>query len=434
MARPSALPLTLAALLGLLDLGSAPIRAQPLPPPTAIPLPTVIRHTGRGAVAGATQASPLWTPLVARSLTPLAPAVPGVDGRRHLVYELELLNATRSPASLKAVEVREAGRPERLLASFTGPELLSRLRTLGNSAATDAVIPSDQARLVLINVSLPPAGPLPARLLHRLQVNGSSGPAAAAVGGSAVAVSYDAAPIAVEPQLFVLGPPLRGKGWVAINGCCRPDVGHRSTGLPIDGRLAFAQRFAIDWMRLDGQGRLADGDLTKVANYPSFGAEVIAVADGTVVDVRNDLPEQVPPKLPAPSNVSLATVLGNHVILQVGPEAYAVYAHLQPGSVRVRAGEGVQRGQTLGLLGNSGNSSAPHLHFHLMRGPSLGSDGLPYVIDRFSLAGQIPDNEAEAFYGFKGAWNQALMPSPSPRTNQFPLFFSVLDFPTTPAP
>ncbi len=431
MARPSALPLTFAALVGLLDLGWAPIRAQPLPPPTAIPLPTVIRHTGRGAVAGATLASPLWTPLVARTLTPLAPAVPAVDGRRHLVYELELLNATRSPASLKAVEVREAGRPERLLATFTGPELLSRLRNLGNSGATDAVIPSDQARLVLINVSLPPAGPLPARLLHRLLVNGSSGPAGAATG----AVSYDAAPIAIEPQLFVLGPPVKGKGWVAINGCCRPDVGHRSTGLPVDGRLAFAQRFAIDWMRLDGQGRLADGDVTKVGNYPSFGAEVIAVADGTVVAVRNDLPEQVPPKLPAPSTVSLATVLGNHVILQVGPEAYAVYAHLQPGSVRVRAGEGVQRGQLLGLLGNSGNSSAPHLHFHLMRGPSLGSDGLPYVIDRFSLAGQIPEAEADAFYSFKGTWSMALSPKPSARTNQFPLFLSIADFPETkPAP
>lgn len=430
MARPSALPLTLAAIPGVLLLGSAPIRAQPVPPPTAIPLPTIIRPAGRAVVTEATQGSPLWTPVVARTLTPLAPAVPAVDGRRHLVYELELLNATRTPARLEALEVRDGTRPERLLASFTGPELLARLRTLGNSAATEAMIPFDQARLVLINLSLPPGGPLPARLLHRLRVSGSTGPAP----GKAGAVSYDAAPIAIEPQLFVLGPPLSGKGWVAINGCCRPDVGHRSTGLPIDGRLAFAQRFAIDWMRLDGQGRLANGDLTKVGSYPSFGAEVIAVADGTVVDVSNDLPEQVPPNLPAPSKVSLVTVLGNHVILRVGPEAYAVYAHLQPGSVQVRAGEGVRRGQRLGLLGNSGNSSAPHLHFHLMRGPSLGSDGLPYVIDRFNLAGQIPENEAEAFDGFKGAWNQALVPSPAPRTNQFPLFFSVLDFPATRTP
>ncbi|MCP9917679.1 M23 family metallopeptidase [Cyanobium sp. ATX 6F1] len=430
MARPSARPLTLAALGGLLALGPAPIWAQPMPPPIAIPLPTIIRPTSRGAVAEATQAPPLWTPVVARALTPLAPAVPGVDGQRHLVYELELLNATRSPARLESLEVRDGTRPERVLASFTGPELLPRLRTLGNSAAADPVIPFDQARLVLINLSLPPGGPLPARLLHRLKVSGSTGPAP----GKAGPVSYDAAPIAIEPQLFVLGPPLGGKGWVAINGCCRSDVGHRSTGLPIDGRLAFAQRFAIDWMRLDGQGRLANGDLSKVGSYPSFGAEVIAVADGTVVDVRNDLPEQVPPNLPAPSAVSLATVLGNHVILQVGPEAYAVYAHLQPGSVRVRAGERVRRGQPLGLLGNSGNSSAPHLHFHLMRGPSLGSDGLPYVIDQFQLAGQIPEAQADAFYGFKGAWNQTLLPTPAPRANQFPLFFSVLDFPTTPAP
>lgn len=73
------------------------------------------------------------------------------------------------------------------------------------------------------------------------------------------------------------------------------------------------------------------------------------------VDVRNGLPEQVPQQLPDPSKISLATVLSNHVILQVGPESFALHAHLQPGSAQVRAGQSVKRGQTLGPLGNSGN-------------------------------------------------------------------------------
>lgn len=367
-----------------------------------------------------------WTPLVARTLTP-AVVVPAVDGRRHLVYELEVLNATRSPASLLGVEVLDPAKGEQVLASFQGAELLPRLRTLSNGAAADASVTPDQARLVLVNLTLPEGLPVPPRLLHRLRVSGSTGPAP----GPAAEVRYPAAPLVVELQLAVLGPPLKGRGWVAINGCCRPDVGHRSTALPINGRLAFAQRFAIDWMRLDREGRLAVGDLSRVSSYPSFGAEVIAVADGTVVDVRNDLPEQVPPQLPDPGSVTINTVLGNHVILQVGPEAYALYAHLQPGSVTVRPGQRVKRGQRLGLLGNTGNSSAPHLHFHLMRGPTLGSDGLPYVIDRFTLAGQVPESAEEAFYSFRGSWNGSLRPQPLPQQNRFPLYFSILDFPET---
>jgi hypothetical protein len=94
---------------------------------------------------------------------------------------------------------------------------------------------------------------------------------------------------------------------VAITGGCRPDVGHRSPGLPIDSHLAFAQRFAIDWMRLDREGWIADGDLNRVSSFSSFGAEVIAVAGGTVVDVGNDLPEQILPQLPDPGTATLPT-------------------------------------------------------------------------------------------------------------------------------
>jgi hypothetical protein len=406
MGRVSAFSLT----LGLALVPSLPLAAAPQP--------------------GAT-ASDRWTPVVAEVLTPSAAVVPTVDGLRHLVYELKLLNASRSPANLSAVEVLGGRKGDQILAAFEGPALTARLRTLANGAAADSSIPPDQARLVLVDLTLPQGSPAPARLLHRLRLSGSTGPGP----GPAAELTYKAAPLVIEHQVAILGPPLKGPGWVAINGCCRPDGGHRSTGLPIDGQLAFAQRFAVDWMRLDREGRLAVGDLGRVASYPSFGAEVIAVADGDVVAVRNDQSDQVPPKLPDPSLVSLANALGNFVVLHVGPEAYALYAHLQPGTVQVRAGQRVKRGQSLGLLGNSGNSSAPHLHFHLMSGPSLGSDGLPYVINRFALAGQIPEAEADALFSFKGSWSKNLAPKPSVRSNQLPLSLSIIDFPEAkPAP
>ncbi len=96
--------------------------------------------------------------------------------------------------------------------------------------------------------------------------------------------------------------------------------------------------------------------------------------------------------------MNLDTMAGNFVELDVGSGHYCLYAHLQPGSLKVKAGDHVKRGQVLGLLGNSGNSTEPHLHFHVTDGPSpLGSEGVPYVIDAFELQnGQNPGKRQNA--------------------------------------
>jgi murein DD-endopeptidase MepM/ murein hydrolase activator NlpD len=196
--------------------------------------------------------------------------------------------------------------------------------------------------------------------------------------------------------------------------------------LPINGQLSYAQRYAIDWMRLDAEGRFVRGDPSDVHSYTSYGADVVAVADGTVVAVRNDLEDQVPPNLPDPKTITAQTLLGNHVIQDIGHSFFAFYAHLQKGSVTVAPGDRVTRGRGLGKLGNSGNTSAPHLHFHIMAGASaIGSNGLPYVIDGFALAGQIP---ADAFTGLEGTWTQFLFSSPHTVQRQFPLDLAIVDF------
>jgi len=86
-----------------------------------------------------------------------------------------------------------------------------------------------------------------------------------------------------------------------------------------------------------------------------------------------------------PTNLTIEQADGNHVVLDLGDGRYALYAHFKPGSVRVKAGDRVSRGQVLGEVGTSGNSSEPHLHFHVMDGPSaLASNGLPYRLRSFS--------------------------------------------------
>jgi hypothetical protein len=83
---------------------------------------------------------------------------------------------------------------------------------------------------------------------------------------------------------------------------------------------------------------------------------------------------------------------GNWVSIRIAPRRYLLYAHLVPGSVRVRTGQLVRRGQVIGLLGNSGNTSTPHLHFQVSDRPGFAPvDSLPFVFNRFALLGQITD-------------------------------------------
>ncbi|MFQ4141942.1 M23 family metallopeptidase [Chlorogloeopsis sp. ULAP02] len=372
-----------------------------------------------------TQSNNQWTPLVVSTLMPKTNAVLGVDGKYHVVYELQLSNSNPTTATLKTIEVLDASAPSRVIFTYAGRDLLGRLRTLGNSPASSPDIEFNGTRLFLIDLAFNSRMDLPSRLLHRFNLLGGSSP----VPTPPSPLNYTAAPFTLTPQTPVFGPPLAGKGWVAINGCCAPNVGHRSTGLPIDGQIYFAQRFAIDWMQLDDQGRVVKGDVKNLSNFPSYGADVLAIADGTVVETLNTLSEQIPPSLPDPSTITLENLLGNHVILRLSPNVFALYAHLQKNSVTVKSGERVRRGQVLGKLGNTGNSSAPHLHLHLMSGSSLGSDGLPYVINRFSVAGQIPAEATDAFYELKGDWRKYLLSNPSSRRDQFPLHFTIVDFP-----
>jgi hypothetical protein len=304
--------------------------------------------------------------------------------------------------------------------------LLTQLRTLANTAAGTPEIEFNGTRLFLIHLTFAARAEVPRRLRHHFELLGAASPG----DTTPTSMSYTVAPFDLAPQpLPVLGPPLAGKGWVALNGCCEADGVHRNSAHPVNGRLVFAQRFAIDWMRLDHHGRLVDGDPTDVHSYAAYGADVLAVADGVVVATLNTLDDQLPPRLPDPKTITLENVDGNHVVLNLGHSFFAFYGHLQKGSVTVKPGARVKRGQVLGRLGNSGNSSAPHLHFHIMDGPSvLGSDGLPYVIDRFRLAGQIPAAQFAAADGVTGDWSQGLFTQPSPRRRQFPLDLAIIDF------
>jgi hypothetical protein len=368
-----------------------------------------------------------FTPLIASPLMGNTKPFLGTDGRWHVVYELVLTNTMPTPATLQKLDVFDAQSPSSVIASYKGGELRARLRTLANTAAVSPEIEFNGTRLFLIDLTFDSQGKIPGQLKHHIDVLAASSPGHRQT--TPVPLSYSVAPFDLTQHVPEVGPPLAGNGWVAVNGCCGIGGVHRATGLPVNGRIYFAQRFAIDWMRLDSAGRLVHGDSSRVNNYTSYGAEIMAVADGMVVETLNTLNDQTPGKLPDRKTITLANVDGNHIILDLGDGVFAFYAHMQKDSIRVARGDKVKRGQVLGKLGNTGNTSAPHLHFQLMDGPSaLGSNGVPYVVDGFAFAGQIPLAKFAAATGIEGDWSVGLLSHPNPRHQQFPLDLAIIDF------
>lgn len=369
------------------------------------------------------QASHQRTPLLLELLNPIAEAVMATDNRRQIVYELKLSNASTAVVNLVKIEVLSDDASQVVLGSFSGAALLSRLQTLDGHPATNSDLGASSSRVFMVDLGLNADKEIPKKLVHRIQYL----PQGANKENFAVQ-TYPYNPQPVAASRFVLGPPLAGSGWVAVNGCCAPGFAHRSSSMPLDGTLIFPQRFAIDWMRLDKKGRLFHGDKKQVKDYAGYGAEIFAVADGEVVSTDDSLNDQVPPSLPDPKTITIDNVLGNHVTIHLkNSNAYVMYAHLKKGSVRVKTGDKIKRGHVIGLLGNSGNTSAPHLHLQLLENSTLASNSLAYVFEKFDFQGAIPIEQADAFYSLDGSWKQFIQ-TPIAQQERLPLQLNIIDF------
>ena len=362
-----------------------------------------------------------------------ATPVLGSDGRYRAVYELMLTNTKPVPASLDAVDVLDAADGSKLL-GLEGKDLTDNLRTLDVQPVEDGSLPPNESRLLYITAVFDTEADIPDALDHRIEVKGADNPGATKPSP----LSYKAGRLDLSedpPPAF--SPPLGGRGWIAINGCCGLGHPHRESVQSVNGKLSNSQRFAVDFMRLDDDGRLVEGDTSKNSNFAGYGAPVMAAGDGVVVSTLDEMEDNEPGALPDPAvftELGIVSVDGNHVVIDHGNGVYTFYAHLQKGSIEVEVGDRVRAGDGLGLLGNTGNSSAPHMHFHVMNGPSpLGSEGDPYVFDSFRLAGVADPTEDEFDRAlFEGA---ATFPGrddldPTDHSDEMPLDNAVMDFPS----
>jgi murein DD-endopeptidase len=298
------------------------------------------------------------------------PSPVAIDGHQWLIYELHLTNFSREPLRIQGVEVL-AG--ETRLQSFAGTELAQRMSILAASRAdTRAVQPGERA-IIYLEV---PSNPKSAPRVLRHRVRYLSGRAAAEVEGGEITVR--------ARERRALGPPLRGGPWAAVYAW-EWSRGHRRVFYTLDGRARLPGRFAIDWVRQDERGRTERGDADIVENSLGYGAEVLAVADARVAAVRDGIAESE--RVSANPDHSLDEAAGNYIALDIGDGRFAIYEHLKPGSIRVARGDRVRRGQVLALLGFTGDSTGPHLHFHVADSPMpLSGEGLPYEFDSFRVS------------------------------------------------
>ena len=184
------------------------------------------------------------------------------------------------------------------------------------------------------------------------------------------------------------------------------------------------ETFAIDWMLLH-DGKSFAGDGSQREQYFAFGAEVLAVADGTVVAVQEGYAEETPLQ-PTAHVYGPGDYGGNSVTLEIAPGIYAFYAHLQPGSITVSPGDQVTTGQLLGLLGNTGNTTAPHLHFGLLDDPDpMVGASLPMAFDRWTLEGRV---SPEVFAAANAETNLLPARTPQEQSETLQLFLDVADF------
>lgn len=390
MPRWSLLVLIAIVVLTLTPWGNASAQSTPVASSSPPPQPT--------ALLVFTAQDPLW--------------VTASDGQIHIVYDLVMTNIFTSPVTITTVDVLTSdGEP---LLHLEGDVLLRVTRPVYGAAPT-RIAPTSGAIAAMIDVTLP-AEDVPERLTHRITYALQPDAPDAALLSSRVVEGPEAILVNRSPQ--VIAPPLRGGGWVNINGCCATSS-HRTLRLVVDGsQIKTPQTFAIDWARVE-DGAMFTEDGARNADHHAFGADLLAVADGRVVSVRDGLADNAPlqpPGLQEPGNL-----LGNQIVLEIAPGVYAIYAHVQQSSALVRPGDTVQAGDTLGKLGNSGVSDSPHLHFQISDGPDLlTSNSLPFVIDAWTLEGSLPPDSSQADVEVTGP--------PGPQAGTLPLEFTVASF------
>jgi hypothetical protein len=332
--------------------------------------------------------------------------VEGSDGRIHLAFVMQFTNPWSVPTTIRSVEVVDPSRNNQLsgtnrVLSIKSEDVTDEIRPLGSNSNGDKAgyskkLAAGQSGVMYFDVTYAKSSDVPCSIalrVHSVQPESKPMPESTLLSP----------PLKLSSQSPILiAPPFKGDGWVNANGCCLEVGPHRFVLNAMNGTLDPSEGFAIDWIKVNREGKAFRTDGKKSEDWLCYGVDVLAVAPGTVVETMRDLPNE-PPGV-APTSLKISEIAGNHVVLDLGNGRYAMYAHLAPHSVTVHVGDRVKVGDKLGLLGNSGNTTGPHLHFQISDRPStLNVTSLPFVFKSMMLEGRISLNLEEIEdYSIKG--------------------------------
>lgn len=183
-----------------------------------------------------------------------------------------------------------------------------------------------------------------------------------------------------------ISSPVRGTNWAFINQST--NAYHYNTMFFIDGMIGTGEKYAFDNLQFNDYGEYFMGDPTKNESYFNYLDTLYAVLDGIVEVVQDGLPENDGNA----QNITFNTAIelaGNHVILNIGQGLFAFYAHICTGTIMVQVGDTVKEGDPIALLGNSGNSTAPHLHFQICDSKEFFmTNGTPFVLKKYTKLGE----------------------------------------------
>jgi len=171
--------------------------------------------------------------------------------------------------------------------------------------------------------------------------------------------------------------PFEGE-WTVINGGCEKEFSH-SWSIP-------TQRYAYDFVIMDDDGKTYRGDSDKVTSYACYGKNVLAPADGVVIAIGNICDDEKPFSDEI-IEMKAKDIRGNFILIKHAEKEYGFIGHLQPQSIIVGIGQKVKQGEVIAKCGNSGNSSEPHIHFHLQDGISFfTSAGIPITFKNICIS------------------------------------------------
>lgn len=313
---------------------------------------------------------------------PVRPMVVRVDGHWQVSYELHLTNMSRT--ELRLTHATVLGEPNGTpLADLSGAALaadLAPMNTNGHNKADPVLIAPGRQAVLFLDIVVPGLQ-VPHEFRHRFSYTTAGNNKTLTQWSDELAVD------STKPSL--IGPPLRGGPWVAIHGPAWPR-GHRRVFYTRAGRARLPGRFAIDFVKVDDKGRVTAGDADLVRDAFGYGDDVLAVADTTVAAVHDGMDEAS--RISARTTPPVDEDAGNYVALRLSDGCFAFYEHLRKGSVRVAAGDKVRTGEVIGSLGFSGESTGPHLHFHVADGSTpLDAEGRPFEIRSYRKLGHYDD-------------------------------------------